>query len=169
MITPLVWATIILVIGLMFLIAELFIPSGGVLGILSAVSLLAAIAIAFSHSVPAGLIFLVIVVIALPISVGVGLTLWPHTYFGRKMTLPAPEPQDVDPATATDRELYALVGAVGRTLTQLHPSGLTEINGRRVDTMAEGMIIDADTLVRVIAIKGSNVVVRKLEPDEPHA
>ena len=38
-----------------------------------------------------------------------------------------------------------------------------------VEKMAEGMIMDADTFVRVIAIKGDNVVVRKLEPDEPHA
>jgi membrane-bound ClpP family serine protease len=150
----------------MLLFAELFIPSGGVLGILSALCLIAAIVIAFNQSMNAGLIFLVIVLIALPLSVGLGLTFWPHTYFGRKMTLPKPEPQDVNPATAAHRELQALVGQVGRTLTQLHPSGLTEINGRRVDTMAEGMIIDPDKLVRVIAIKGNNVIVRQLEPNE---
>ncbi len=165
MTTSILWAIVVLCVGLMLLFAELFIPSGGVLGVMSAVSLVASIVIAFNKSVNHGMLFLVVVLVAVPMAIGVGLTMWPQTPFGRRMML-TPKPQDVGPTSDADRELYTLIGQVGRTLTQLRPAGMTDFNGRRVDTLAESTIIDPDTLVRVVAVKGHRVVVRQLEPAE---
>jgi membrane-bound ClpP family serine protease len=161
--TPLIWATLVLCLGLMLLVAELFIPSGGVLGILTGLSLLGSIALAFQHSTPAGLLFLLVVIVALPTMVGVGLHLWPRTPIGRRMMLARPTPEDIDATNDTDRLLNSLVGKVGRTLTQLRPAGMTDFDGRRVDTVAEGMIIEQGELVRVLEVHGRRVVVRKLE------
>jgi membrane-bound serine protease (ClpP class) len=82
------------------------------------------------------------------------------------MLLRGPTPEDIDPRTDEDRELYALMGQVGRTITQLRPAGMTDFDGHRVDTLAEGMVIEAGTLVRVIDVRGHRVVVRQLEEDE---
>ena len=163
----LIWASLILVLGLLLLIAELFIPSGGVLGILAAAALIGSILFAFSAPPPAGMIFLIVVVIALPTVIGIGLQLWPKTPLGRRMLLDGPTPEEIYPLDQRDYELSRLVGRVGRTITQLRPAGMTDFDGRRVDTIAEGMIIEAGTLVRVVDFKGHRVIVRKVEDDEP--
>ena len=168
MTNPLIWASLILVLGLLLLIAELFIPSGGVLGILAAAALIGSILLAFStnpHGTRTGTIFLLIVAIALPTVIGIGLKLWPKTPLGRRMLLDRPTPEEIDPHDQRDYELSRLVGRVGRTITQLRPSGMTDFDGRRVDTIAEGMIIEAGTLVRVVDVKGRRVIVRMVEDD----
>ncbi len=163
--TPLIWATLVLCIGLLLLAAELFIPSGGVLGILTGLALIGSIALAFQHSALAGMIFLMVELVALPAMLGIGLHLWPRTPIGRRMLLARPSPEDIDPTSDVDRHLHSLVGKVGRTLTQLRPAGMTEFDGRRVDTVAEGMIIEQGELVRVLDVQGRRVVVRKIEAD----
>jgi len=43
-----------------------------------------------------------------------------------------------------------------------------DFNGRRVDTIAEGMMVEPETWVKVIAVRGHRVIVRQLE-EEPQA
>jgi membrane-bound serine protease (ClpP class) len=52
------------------------------------------------------------------------------------------------------------VGDIGRTLTSLRPAGKAQINGRRVDVIAHGELIDPDNEVEVVEISGGRVVVR---------
>ena len=92
--------------------------------------------------------------------------LWPQTPMGRRMTLQCPTPEDIDPHTDRDRQLFALLGRVGRTITQLRPAGITDFDGRRVDTMAEGRMVEPNTLVRVIEVRGQRVLVREIQEDK---
>jgi membrane-bound serine protease (ClpP class) len=55
-----------------------------------------------------------------------------------------------------------LVGSTGHALSQLRPSGMALINGKRVDVVTEGGLIDKDTPVRVVAVGGLRVIVRPL-------
>ena len=48
--TPLAWAILLLAFGLVLVVVELFVPSGGVLGFISLASIVAAVAMAFRHS-----------------------------------------------------------------------------------------------------------------------
>lgn len=54
------------------------------------------------------------------------------------------------------------IGAVGRTITPLRPSGRVEIDGRIVDVVADMGFIDADTPVRIVAIEQFRTVVEKV-------
>jgi len=166
MTTPLIWAIGLLVLGLVVVFVEVFIPTGGLLGILAGVMLLTSVGLAFSEGLGTGLIFLTIIIVSVPSVIGLGMHYLPQTAIGRKLILMPPNPEEVDPATERDRELQHLVGQVGRTLTPLLPSGISEIDGRRVDTTTEGMSIDAGVIVRVVAVSGHRVVVRKLESPE---
>ncbi|MBI2946092.1 MAG: NfeD family protein [Verrucomicrobia bacterium] len=56
-----------------------------------------------------------------------------------------------------------LLNQTGVTHTNLRPSGTAVINGRRVDVVTEGSMIDRGTPVRVIAVEGLRVVVRAIE------
>jgi len=59
-----------------------------------------------------------------------------------------------------------LLHQTGTALTLLRPSGAAVINGRRVDVVSEGPLIEKGTPIRVILVEGSRVVVRALN-DQP--
>ncbi len=60
-----------------------------------------------------------------------------------------------------------LVGASGKTLTDLRPSGTAEIAGERIDVVTEGEFVKAGATVTVIRAEGYRHIVR-LAPDAPH-
>jgi len=53
-----------------------------------------------------------------------------------------------------------LINQIGTALTNLRPSGTAVINGKRVDVVTEGSMIERGTPVKVIAVEGLRVVVR---------
>jgi membrane-bound ClpP family serine protease len=44
----------------------------------------------------------------------------------------------------------------------LRPSGTASINGRRVDVVTEGGLIERGTAVKVVAVEGARIVVREV-------
>ncbi len=64
------------------------------------------------------------------------------------------------PATATEQ--IVRLGDVGKTATPLRPAGKAMINGRRVDVITRGQMMDEACSVEVIEVSGNHVVVRKI-------
>ncbi len=64
-------------------------------------------------------------------------------------------------------ELETLKGSTGKTLTPMRPSGMVELNGRRVDALTEGLMLDPNTPVKCIEIKAGRVIVRKIDKAAP--
>ena len=56
-------------------------------------------------------------------------------------------------------EKTVVVGAKGRTVTDLRPSGKAKIRGELVDVIAEGEWISIDTPITVNAVHGTRIVV----------
>jgi membrane-bound serine protease (ClpP class) len=56
----------------------------------------------------------------------------------------------------------------GVAYTPLRPSGTAIIQGRRVDVVTEGGLIDKGTPVKVVAIEGMRVVVRAIDHSTIH-
>ena len=54
-----------------------------------------------------------------------------------------------------------LLERTGTALTPLRPAGTAVIDGKRVDVVTEGQMIERGTPVRVIAVEGLRVVVRE--------
>ncbi len=149
---------ILLIAGLLMVGAEVFIP-GGVIGSFGALALLAAIIMAFNYSAAAG----VYATVGIMILVGFVIVLWiryfPSTRIGRKMTVS----NDLHASKAVESNLASLVGKTGRTTSALHPSGYAEIEGRRVDVITDGEMIEADSMVRVSRIEGNRTIVDLVE------
>ena len=61
------------------------------------------------------------------------------------------------------RLVEALRGRYGRTVSALRPAGVTEFDGKRVDTMSEGQMIDPGVWVRCIDVKSGTVIVRQVD------
>lgn len=60
-----------------------------------------------------------------------------------------------------------LLHQTGVACTNLRPSGTALINGRRVDVVTEGAMIERGTPVKVVALEGLRVVVRPAETALP--
>ena len=162
-IDPIAWSVLLIFLGCAFVIAEVFVPSGGILGFLAAGSIITAIAMAFYQAGPTvGFTFIAIAVVLLPISVGLAFKLLPHTPLGRTLLLGLPTEDEVAP----DDENKGLIGKIGKTKSPMLPSGAVLIDGRTVDAVSQGMAIEVDQEVVVVEVKGNRVVVRATDRDD---
>lgn len=163
--SALIWPAVTLALGLLLLVAEVFVPSGGLLGLSAGVFVCAAVWLAFADSMQAGLLMLGVVAVALPATLAAAAAAWPRTPMGRWLMLKPPDPDEVEPAPSVRHgtRLEHLVGQYGRSLTPLRPSGTVEIDGRRFDGLAEEGMIPAGAIVRALRVRGGQVVVRVAE------
>ena len=80
----LLWPIGLILLGLVILACEAFIPSAGVLGLLSAISILAGIAMAFySGGIATGTVFFGVAIVAVMCTVTALIQWWPKTPLGR--------------------------------------------------------------------------------------
>src|SRR6185295_8168070 len=82
--SPLAWSILLLVLGLVFLVLEFVIPSGGALGVLCALSFLAAIVVGFIAGPWTGTAVMVAVCLIVPVSVSAAVRWWPNTPIGKQ-------------------------------------------------------------------------------------
>lgn len=144
----------LMVLGFMLVGMEIFIiPGFGITGILGVLSLGAGTVLAWRDFGPAWGVLLMCASVALSV-VGVWVLL--KTKAGKRLVL-----QDaVSAKVHRDEDLQSLVGRRGRVVTMLRPSGTVEIDGERLQVVAEhGELIDVGTLVEVIHHDVSDVVV----------
>ncbi|MCU0704548.1 MAG: hypothetical protein MUF18_11280 [Fimbriiglobus sp.] len=59
-------------------------------------------------------------------------------------------------------ELDALRGQIGRTATPMRPAGTVVFDGRRIDALTEGVMLDADVAVQCVGVRAGRVVVRRV-------
>lgn len=157
---PLAWAMILFVIGLTLAVLELFIPSGGILGVTALLALVAAVWMAFHRGPWTGLGFLAGVVVLVPGAVALALRWWPDTPLGRRILLRAPKSDEVLPDTDQRRELKSLIGKVGEARTLMTPAGAVHVAGRTIDAISVGVAIEPGQRVRVVEVRGTRVVVQ---------
>jgi membrane-bound ClpP family serine protease len=152
--------------GFLFLVADLFLMSG-VLAVLSLGAVVLGVLLTFVGGGPSvGTITAFAVFIALPLMIRLLLYFWPRTSMGRDFFLPGQAEDATVAALPVNQELEHLKGRIGRTLSALRPAGMVDFDGRRVDTITEGMMVDAGQLVRCIDVRAGKVVVRPIEkPD----
>lgn len=162
-----VWAILLLVLGIGLAVLELFIPSGGILCILAAASVVGAVIMGFRQGPIMGFSILILAVVGLPAMLVLALKYWPRTAFGRRVLLAAPKSEDVLPDDPNLRALKALVGRVGRAKSRMLPAGVISIDGRTVDALSEGMPIDPGQAVRIIEVRGNRVMVRPVDEETP--
>jgi membrane-bound ClpP family serine protease len=153
----------LIVLGLLLLAAEIFLPTGGIMMVLGVAALVTGLAMTYYSSVTQGLVTTIAVFVLLPILGPVLLHYWPKTTLGKKMFLAGPEEDATVASMPVHLELEQLRGRYGKTVSALRPAGVTEFDGRRVDTMSEGEMIGPGQWVRCIEVKAGRVIVRKVE------
>ena len=164
----LLWVLVLVLVGLGVLVLEVFVPSGGILGFVSVVALVAGIATAFlEQGLVAGLAVLAFVVLAVPAVLGLAFRWFPETPLGRRVLPPPPDAATLLPDQSRRARARGLVGRRGRAVSELLPWGEVEVDGVDVEAMSESGPIEAGAVVEVTAAQGPAVVVRRAEPEPP--
>lgn len=156
-------------LGSLLVLAEVFIPSGGAIGLASAACFLGGVAIAFVRTYQMGVpvvgwLFCLGVVILVPILVVGGFRMLPHTPLGRKIILDG-RPQKEAPLLTLPAD--ELVGATGVAMTDLRPAGAAEVGGRIVDVVTEGEYVEKGRPLRVVRVEGNRVMVQETTDTGP--
>jgi len=144
------------------IIAEVFVPSGGLISICAVACLIGGAVIFFRHSTTTGWIGVIIAVIMIPSVLVIAYKMFPKTRFGKSVTLTPPQRQQGDAIPDTP-ELKELLGAEGLVLTPLRPVGMCDFSGQRVECVAESGYVDKDKKVKVIDVESTQVTVRVME------
>lgn len=165
--SPLSWAIILLVFGLLLTALEMFVPSGGVIGFISLASVVTSIVMAFRHSEYTGLGFMAIAVLGTPLLAALMIKWWPKTPFGRRLLLEVPHGDDVLPDDDLRRRIKTLVGKLGTAKALMLPGGPVVVEGHTYDAVSEGVAVQAGDTVKVIDVRGTRIVVRPAAGESP--
>ena len=168
---PYLWSILLLLSGCVILGIEMFVPSGGILGIMAALSFVGGIAVAFMQNMQTGLIMLTVTAAVVPLLLVAAVHVWPNTPIGRRILGKLPEhPDEVLPETEAYRGLKELIGRRGRSTCKMLPGGSVVIDRRSFEAVSLGMPIDERAPVEVVDVRMGRLVVRpcaNFESDVP--
>ena len=144
---------VLLGVAVALLVAELFLPTHGVLGVGGLGAAVVAVFLCTRLNPWAGLGLTVALVAVTPLLWAAWLKIWPKTPVGRRMILTASAPRPP--------EAPVHVGQVAVTVSELRPMGVCELeDGTRVEAQSEHGIVPPGTPVRVIAVANNRPTVR---------
>lgn len=143
--------------GVIVIIAEIFIPSGGLLALVATGLIGYSLFIVFNDiSTMAGTWFVLADLFMIPVLVAVGLKILANS------------PATLRESLSRDRgvvsqapEIAHFMGFAGRSLTVLHPGGIAMIDGQRVDVVSRGEYIEKDRNLVVVEVTGNQIIVRE--------
>src|SRR5919109_3319780 len=124
------------VVGIILLIAELLLPTHGVLAFVGIGALLGAIITSFLINMWLGLGSMALGVAVTPLVGAWLVNVWPRTRLGRQLVLPSHDnaPRPLEP-------LPVQIGQTGMTVSELRPMGTCEFAGQRIEAISELGII----------------------------
>ncbi|MFB4166516.1 nodulation protein NfeD [Virgibacillus sp. JSM 102003] len=152
-------AIILLILGLVLIIAEFFVP-GGIVGLLGVGSVVGSLIISgqdIGHmSMSIGIAFIVAIIASIILFKSIGM----EKGFFRHIILKDQTSTELGYVSSVNR--LELIGLEGVTVTQLRPSGTAVFDGERLDVVSEGGFIQSNKLVKVVKVEGVRVVVREV-------
>jgi membrane-bound serine protease (ClpP class) len=164
-------AFVLILIGILLLLVEAFLPTGAAL-VLALAAMLVGVLLIFIASPEegggpvTGFLTLATLGVLLPILAAGFFYLWPHTRMGRRFFLEEAAHDEVGLPVEEHAALEQYLDQVGQTLTPHSPSGVTLINGSRVDTTTAGIYLEAGNWVRVVDVRAGQVTIRPLTEGE---
>jgi membrane-bound serine protease (ClpP class) len=151
-------------IGLAALIVELFVPAGGIIGLVGLGSIVAAIVKAFNDfGTTTGSIFLIGSLIIVPALFILYFSYFPRTFMGRRLILGSRQEREEGYSNAPRQEYGELPGQEGVAETPLRPAGTVKIEGRRYSAVTFGDFLDQGSPVVVKRVEGNRIVVKGAE------
>jgi membrane-bound serine protease (ClpP class) len=146
-------------IGLLLLLADLFIASGA-LAIIALAAVVVGLVFVFRHDTTAGLITFAGLFVGVPAGGWLLMRFYPGSVGWRRGTDVI---EDTVASMPVNQELAELKGRFGKAISALRPAGVCDFDGRRVDSLSEGMMIEPGQWVRCVEVHAGKVVVRAVD------
>lgn len=153
----------IFLVGILCIAAEALLPTMGLLGGLGVAALLYSVILALGGDFNAVYALLAAAVLALAVFALIVKRL-PSSRLWKRVVLQDESTSARGYVSAEERP--GLLGREARVLTDVRPAGSILVDGVPVDVVSEGAYIEKGERVRVVAVHGSRVVVRKAEAAE---
>ncbi|MBP7276084.1 MAG: NfeD family protein [Kiritimatiellae bacterium] len=144
----------LLLAGILLVGLEIYIP-GGIVGTIGALVLVAAMVVGFRFPEPYGILSALAILAGCVAGIYWWACVFPRTRAGRRFSLE----KDGKDFRSDRPEWKGLIGKTGRTITALHPAGIAQIDGHRVDVTTASAWMDSGVEVRVTAVHGLRVIV----------
>ncbi len=143
--------------GVLVVIAEIILPSGGILSIVALGAFGYSLFMVFKNvSTTIGFAFVAADLVLIPVLVIVGLKLLARSPVTLRKTLSQKEGVSSQPS-----DLDSYIDMQGTAVTDLRPAGKAVINGKRVDVVTRGEYFEKGATIIVIAVTGNQIIVRK--------
>ncbi len=154
---PLILAIFLQLVAAVIIMAEVILPSGGLLGLLAVGLIGYSLYTVFTAvSVSAGYILAGLDVVLLPLLILAGLKL-----LSRSPATLATRLSSGDGFSSQSPDLEGYLGKEGVTLTDLRPAGIARIDGRRLDVVSRGEYIGKGVKIVVSAVRGNQIIVHE--------
>jgi membrane-bound ClpP family serine protease len=144
------------------ILAEVFIPSGGLISVMAIACVVGGLIVCFNISAFWGWVGIIAAIIMIPSVLILAYKLLPKTRFGKNVTLAPPERQQGDAVPDTNT-LKEMIGAVGTVVTPMRPVGMCNFSGQRLECVAESGYVDKGKKVKVIKIESTQLTVRVID------
>jgi len=144
------------ILGILVVVVEIFIPSLGVLMAIALGLLFYSIYLAYTTiSSFAGMVFLGMDLLTVPFLLILGLKILAVSPLALKNRLSSKE----GVVTASPKEYK---NKQGHAVSDLRPSGIALIEGKRLDVVTDGDYVEANTPVVVTGVTGNQIIVEKI-------
>lgn len=141
----------VLIVGILFMIAEIFVPSFGLVGGIGFLAMTLGIMMT-AQNLAQGLLYFAIMLCSSIIFLILGY----HIIGNSKITLKNNLNEDVRP------NYQNLLGASGKAISPLRPAGIAEINGIRFDVITKSEFISKNEGIKVIAVENNHIIVGRM-------
>lgn len=141
--------------GILVIIAEIIIPSGGLLSLMAIGLIGYSLYFVFTmmpHST--AMVFILADIFIIPLAVYIGLKLLAkspatlNTSLSREKGFVSQSP-----------ELEKYIGMEGEVISDLRPSGTASINGKRLDVVTRGEYLEKSSKIIVLSVTGNQIIV----------
>jgi membrane-bound ClpP family serine protease len=147
-------AFILMLLGFVLVLLEMYVPGFGVLGILGSLSLVAGVAL-FARSPVEGVVLAIVIVVLLSIALLLSIRSATKGRLAQSRLIL----RDVSVTAPQEKEPPLFVGKAGTARTALRPSGIAEFDGVRLNVVSDGQWIEAGQALRVDSVEGNRIVV----------
>lgn len=152
-------AVLLFCLGLVLFIAEYFLPTGGFLIVFGLLLCVAAVGVVAKYGdTREAVAAIVALCVGVPLLGTGGFYVW-----GRRMALRTTENENPAADLPGMADLSELKGKLGRTTSQMKPSGVVDFDGRRIDAVTEGPMLEAGVDVRCLDVRAGKVIVRQVD------
>ena len=146
-------------IGILVIFAEIFIPSFGLLAVIALAVFSYSLYLVFTTiSSTAGLVFARLDLLLVPVCIVFGMKILAKSPLALRQELSRKQG-----VVSQAKELETYLHLKGVSITDLRPSGMAEINMKRLDVVTDGEYIEANIPVVVTGVTGNRIIVQKIE------